>query len=380
MQPAWRLWDGTRPVGFVAGHDLDGIVRSIGPFARDGGALRGTTAGSLLTAPGWEPAGPGYSNPGVVSKFSGTCGFTEEECGPAPDGTADLEIPPPSDLGIVFSGSESGEHQFTPDIWLSTPCYQELIEASWGFLSANLDTIFWAMCIAGADGETTGCVLLYLVGAQVQPLHFRLNSDIHDPPAAASGTVSDKGIPWITFDISAKFGTYANVFCNEHATEADKLCAVIALSAVLLHELTHVCGLVHASVPETVDENELAAWNCSVPYLAGSYFARGAFDKYSSLVRGSRCCAPLTSKFSLPAGFINPSYDPECVEEPADLPSYRVWSPPEIRIDPDPSPPLPGDAGFVPLHDLLGIGNDYEFGGTGFFLDGVEVYGYRDLP
>lgn len=213
------------------------------------------------------------------------CGFLPlNECGPIPDRPrkhfVDVPIVEPGTL-FVFDDSYTG-------------CEQDLIGHAWGLLLENVDILDWVVCVSERLARQNGAAF------QTDSPHTCLRS-------AVEGTLDREGRPaWVTFTKNEEspqckmgaigsrneiymcvngerklFNVAVDLYCN--GTDTQRRCAVFAMAASLLHELSHTgCGFEH-------DDEDGDIVPCSIPYLIGSTFAAVIMARYPEIA-SSPCC------------------------------------------------------------------------------------------
>jgi hypothetical protein len=158
-------------------------------------------------------------------------------------------------------------------------CHLEFIDAVWGLLMANLDLVEWALCVAGANQDAIDCVVSKILGTADEPVHFKILGDTVGCSGAKLWTsFANQTIGLCTQ--SHLFADAADTWCHGHG--GDRTCALVAVAAPLLHELTHICG--YPDPPHLP-----TGFECGVSYLTGSAILWGLLQRYPDAAR-SRCC------------------------------------------------------------------------------------------
>ena len=188
-------------------------------------------------------------------------------------------------------------------------CAASVVAEVWAFIQENVNVVQWAMCMAGADAEMIECVNGYLTG-ELGPIQFWRSGDPGMLGAISTTQTSINGVfqnsPYITFNAGdgTLFDISCEIWCSDN--ETDKECAIAALAASLVHELTHVCGAKHMQIPET----EFDEFGCSIPILTGSYFAAAVFGS-NPAAAASPCCADYLT-LAFPPGTSLPGFVESC--------------------------------------------------------------------
>ncbi len=173
---------------------------------------------------------------------------------------------------------------FHPTIYNAKPAEENLIRAAWSFLRENIDIVAWAYChmTGGTDAKFLGQrelnELLEMIAGH-EFVYVRMSSlntggsgmAINKLFGLATGVYLGNGVHLSRPGIAR----YTNTWNS--SVDASRCCAAISLSALLLHELSHLAGL--NTISDTVDD---LPWNepCYGTYMIESIYLWAMAKRY----------------------------------------------------------------------------------------------------
>ncbi|MEQ1502628.1 MAG: hypothetical protein ABMB14_10375 [Myxococcota bacterium] len=222
---------------------------------------------------------------------------TNTTCGLPDDFTVDgLGWVPLNDAGLTFWTSSV----LAPDSIPWPTCERNLFMHAWGFLQVNWDLVEWAVCMATNDTGAGDCIHATLFGHSVpNPLLAALGllvgqlvlveTDIKillldddcnflDLPVIRMATEPFGRMTAVCGAEDTDYRLAKELYCANSSDDRD--CAVVKISASILHELTHICNR-----SLRADRAE----NCPVSYQVGNNFLWAAMQRVVSAQRSS-CC------------------------------------------------------------------------------------------
>lgn len=244
--------------------------------ATDGPLLRGSphpTGATTLGCWSFDPTDrSGCEKDCIEEMADDSSGFCDVflDCGSATRTVSASEL---DALGDEVSGDTSLGFKHGPRIVGAVEGEEALITAAWNLLLQNLDLVVWAVCKTTGDVGTTE--FAHLLDRINGSGGRRVTVHVTDFPGgfmALFGT----SIVWASRDY---LNDYMEMWTS--GTDNERLCAALGLSAILVHELTHLAGYTYIDLGKA----------CYVSYLIGNVFQWALAQRYPSAA--TECCENL---------------------------------------------------------------------------------------
>jgi hypothetical protein len=229
---------------------------------------------------------PAWREPNPMSPGCGPVPL--DECGAVPShprqSFADVPVLEPGPTFVFEEGA-------------FTPCERRLLGQAWGLLQENLDVVDWAVCVSERMARQNqaafhtqadpDCLRQRIVGDVWPPVTFTKKRERDG--CKMSTSPSRSVVAMCVHGRHKLFNVAGDLYCEGSA--AAGRCAVLAVAASLLHELSHTepCRFRHDVVDDDGNETRV---RCSIPYLIGSLFVVAVRRRYRNpRIDRHECCA-----------------------------------------------------------------------------------------
>lgn len=161
-----------------------------------------------------------------------------------------------------------------------TESIEELVRTSWSLLKRNYDLVEWSLCWYYGEGGawTVNCLRHHIWADGVDHPFIEVIGKDRCGFKGRFFLYLKSPVIYFPLDAGCIGARYIRAW-NNARTDEDRMCVAVDLSATLLHELIHTCGVNMFDKPG----------DCDATYLIENNFRWAMFQRYSHATEGA-CC------------------------------------------------------------------------------------------